>query len=365
MLYSSDVLEQIVSLADKAATHFADFDKLRMHVRLYRANHPMTCSDTTLIITAYADCADNASYLIQKNLTFKGSSVDYFLRKSSEEIFANLDTSILIQVAPRLSLIIKDIQNVGDVEIQFLNVSTSAVMNLVAAKEPDASKTFIPGFPGIECIVLFKPVGYKYSSMGDDTLIAANKQQVFTKETLANAHEALYDCFNNLQKQDVPDTPVNNTKTTSEPTQDIQNLVKSAVDVMTESLMHRSAKYSEEQSAALKVDDDGKLTPKLPHDQEYDAALEVKKLIMERNDERSPFSEGDNELQKKISKNELTDDSLNRPEILEDTEIAIPVEEANESNLDELFAQDEEEIPAPEQNNVIEPVQLVKKTNKK
>ena len=116
-------------------------------------------------------------------------------------------------------------------------------------------------------------------------------------------------------------------------------------------MLVRSLQYAQAQTANLKEDTANQLTPTLKD--VSSAAVDIKKIVDERNNERSPYRPEDNELQKLISRNKVPD-SLNMPEILEVSEDTDQLnvngpaqvegtEDATEENLNELFSDSSED----------------------
>lgn len=324
MSFVGDALRKYL---DRGMMHTENFAKLRIHMRYSKTGIGVISENASLVMSVYAETATGDSWQIAKNSIYRDCQVTNFIKDTLEEINGDLNTSVLIQIAPRLSIIVKNHPKWGDMEFQFLNMSITKLFDMFASGTVDC-----PPYPGIEGILLLKPAPYQ-ENMNDRDL-----------PHMPEAH--LYKPDQEYRKRPEPysfEEPVKSF--TNE--QNTQN--KTNVELMTETLIRNGLSTMQAQAEALKNDVNDQLTPTLEYSPDMETALSIKKLVEERNHERSPFREGDNELQKKIAKNELDDSSLNVLETLPDeSSDLIDAADANEENLNDLFGTDEEEIPAPE-----------------
>lgn len=324
MSFVGDALREYLSVGVMSTENFS---KLRVHMRYAKAAPDATAKMESLVMSVYAETTEGESWELAKNKIYHGYQVTNFIGDTLAEISGDLNTSVLVQIAPRLSIIVKNHRKWGDMEFQFLNMSITRLFDMFTN-----GKVCCPPYPGIEGILLIKPAPYQ-ESMNDRDL-----------PHMPEAH--LYKPTPEYSKRPEPysfEEPVKSF--TNE--QNTQN--KTNVELMTETLIRNGLNTMQAQAEALKNDVNDQLTPTLEYSPDMQSALSIKKLVEERNHERSPFREGDNELQKKIAKNELDDSSLNVLETLPDeSSDLIGAADANEENLNELFGTDEEEIPAPE-----------------
>ena len=290
-------------------------NKLRCKVRICEDRGKLTIS-----AEAYAESTKGDLHKLN-NLWISGSEVKSYLDEIISDIKSDLNASVLLQIAPRVSIITK--WNIWQMEIQFLNTNLTSIFGLFT--DPDALNHLLSArYPGISMIVLIR---HDESNEPDESDMNIDNKISDIKES----------------------TPVHtDTVVINKPASSEEN--KTSDDTIKDMLV-RSLQYAQAQTANLKEDTANQLTPTLKD--VSSAAVDIKKIVDERNNERSPYRPEDNELQKLISRNKVPD-SLNMPEILEVSEDTDQLtvngpaqvegtEDATEENLNELFSDSSED----------------------
>lgn len=294
-------------------------NKLRCKVRICEDRGKLTIS-----AESYAE-STNGDLRKLNNLWISGSEVKSYLDEIISDIKSDLNASVLLQIAPRVSIITK--WNVWQTEIQFLNTNLTSIFGLFT--DPDALNHLLSArYPGISMIVLIR------HDESDELNESDRSSDMNTDNKISDIKES---------------TPVHtDTVVINKPVSSEEN--KTSDDTIKDMLV-RSLQYAQVQTANLKEDTANQLTPTLKD--VSSAAVDIKKIVDERNNERSPYRPEDNELQKLISRNKVPD-SLNMPEILEVSEDTDQLnvngpaqvegtEDATEENLNELFSDSSED----------------------
>ena len=296
-------------------------NKLRCKVRICKDRGKLTIS-----AESYAESTNGGLHKLN-NLWISGSEVKSYLDEIISDIKSDLNASVLLQIAPRVSIITK--WNAWQTEIQFLNTNLTSIFGLFT--DPDALNHLLSArYPGISMIVLIR----HDESDELDKLDKSDESDMNTDNKISDIKES---------------TPVHtDTVVINKPVSSEEN--KTSDDTIKDMLV-RSLQYAQTQTANLKEDTANQLTPTLKD--VSSAAVDIKKIVDERNNERSPYRPEDNELQKLISRNKVPD-SLNMPEILEVSEDTDQLnvngpaqvegtEDATEENLNELFSDSSED----------------------
>lgn len=294
-------------------------NKLRCKVRI--------CEDRGKLTISAESYAESTNDDLRKlnNLWISGSEVKSYLDEIISDIKSDLNASVLLQIAPRVSIITK--WNVWQTEIQFLNTNLTSIFGLFT--DPDALNHLLSArYPGISMIVLIR------HDESDELNESDRSSDMNTDNKISDIKES---------------TPVHtDTVVINKPVSSEEN--KTSDDTIKD-MLARSLQYAQAQTANLKEDTANQLTPTLKD--VSSAAVDIKKIVDERNKERSPYRPEDNELQKLISRNKVPD-SLNMPEILEVSEDTDQLnvngpaqvegtEDATEENLNELFSDSSED----------------------
>ncbi len=319
-IQNNAILKFIQRAHQVLSSNMEDFHHLKFRTRLYTTDK--VGMNRKVIVKAYGVSLDGHHAEFPSNEgSFNETDLSEFIEAAVKDVTDNLDTSVFIQVAPRTSLIVQENSNPFNaaVEIQFLNMNIGTLLDVIKHGE---IMYLYKRYPGIEMDILVRPLEYQASPMS----FKPDRSAVVPPRT--------------AEPEPAPEsgTPV-------EPTEALRNL---------QSFMNASMQAVAANARAHENDSE---EPSNPYE-EVTAPMvtggvgeDFWKILRERGAERSKFDERDNEMQKRISANKLSDDSKNVLDILDDESeeeaMVANAREADENNLDEMFADDDEPMPEP------------------
>lgn len=323
-IQNNAILKFIQRAHQVLSSNMEDFHHLKFRTRMYTTDKVEM--NRKIVVKAYGVSIDGHHAEFPSNEgSFNETDLSEFIGAAVNELTDNLDTSVFVQIAPRTSLIVQENSNPFNaaVEIQFLNMNIGTLLDVIKHGE---MVYLYKRYPGIEMDILVRPLEYQASPMS----FKPDHSTVIPPRT-AEPEPA--------QESKEPEVH-------SEALRNLQSFMNAATQAV---------------NASAKAHENDSEEPSNPYE-EVTAPMvtggvgeDFWKILRERGAERSKFDERDNEMQKRISANKLSDDSKNVLDILDeetDEEAMVAnAREADEDNLDEMFADDDEPMPEPPLNN--------------
>lgn len=314
-LEQNSIMKFIQSSYQILASSMEDFHHLKFRARFINIKDLEVLS-----VKAYGETEEGKSQTYEDSELFvSGPDLKQFIDIATNEVCFNLDTAMFLQLAPRVSIVLQNTPFNAAVEIQFLNIDIDKLFVAIRSNE---LKSLLTGYPGVEMNFLIRPLEYQAMPL---------KQQP-ERSAVVPPHVS-------------EPEPATKPDTEEEPTEELRNL---------QSFISSSFEKMAERAKAHENDSE---EPSNPYEEITAPTViggvgeDFWKILKERGAERSKFNEKDNDMQKRISMNRLSDDSKNILDILDeepDEEAMVAnAREASEANLDEMFADDEEPMPEP------------------
>lgn len=302
-LKNNPIMHFINEKGDSAMEKMDAFHHLRLRARIFASEFP--CADTpgklTLVLQAKGETEDaQETVAIGTPQTFKGSDVEEFLQQIFQEISGSFQTTVFIQITPILSLIIHNTAFAANMEIQFINMSMGAFLEMI--QHP--SRWHFKAYPGYEMNILIRPLEYQHNvdNFKQDASVLSHKEEQNSASQLQN------DFLNFLRASE----------------KNVQHLVDGHMG---------DARHRENNSVHITDDTTAEV---------------ISHILQEHGQTRSEYNEKDNDMQKQISSRKLTDASKNVPEmeVVDDQDVNVPFREATDENLNALFGDEEDDKPS-------------------